>query len=86
MREVCREANSCHMPVEINLLGLADKRHYPNPLFWEVAAEENCLAILGRDAHAPDAFDNTKAEKKALKMVRKLGIDLLDAAELKPIH
>lgn len=85
MRSLCREANSCQMPLELNLLGMAEKRHYPNPKFWEIAAEENCHVILGRDAHDPRAFDNEKAEKKALKMVKKLGLELLDAIPLRPI-
>lgn len=85
-RELCREANSCHMPLEINLLGMADKRHYPNPKFWEVAAEENCRVILGRDAHNPKAFYQEKAEKKALRMVGKLGLDLQETLHLRPIH
>ena len=86
MRELCREANSCHMPIELNLLGMEERRHYPNPRFWEVAAEENCLVVLGRDAHDPKAFDRVKQEKKALKIVKKLGLDLVDTVELCPVR
>lgn len=85
MRELCREANSCRMPLEINLLGLAERKHYPNPLLWEVAAEENCQVVLGRDAHDPAAFSGIKQEKKALKMVKKLGLNLLEKVELRPV-
>lgn len=85
MRQLCREANSCKMPLEMNLAGLKAGIQYPNPVFWEVAAEENCMAILGVDAHDPNAFDCRKTEEKALQLVKKLGLHLLSTAELKPI-
>ena len=86
MREVCQEANSCHMPVELNLLGLAEHKHYPNPRFWEIAAEENCQVVLGRDAHDPNAFDGVKYEKKALKIVKKLSLNLQPKIDLRPFQ
>ena len=85
IRDLCRVANETGTPLEINLLGLAYGRHYPNPLFWEVAAEEGCKAILGLDAHAPAHILNEESEKHALEMVRSLGINLQDTVELKRI-
>ena len=85
IRDLCRVANETGTPLEINLLGLAYGRHYPNPLFWEVAAEEGCKAILGLDAHAPAHILNEESEKRALEMVRSLGINLQDTVELKRI-
>ena len=46
MRAICKTANSCDMPLELNLLGLHGHRHYPNPWFWEMAAEENLTPYL----------------------------------------
>ncbi len=84
-RRLCREAKSCDFPLEINLLGLRDGRHYPNPLFWEVAAEENCDVILGRDAHEPVALLQTKTEKRALELVNHYGLHLLQTVPLRKI-
>lgn len=86
MRRVCAAANECGMPVEINLLGLADGRHYPNRLFWEVAAEESCQVVLGRDAHQPEALKDTATEEKARKMAAELGLRLVDTVALRPIR
>lgn len=83
IRRICREAKSCGIPLEINLLGLSGGRHYPNPRFWEVAAEEGCTAILGRDAHNPQALLDTQTEEKAMEMVRKYGLKLTDTVELR---
>lgn len=85
MRDICREANSCAVPLEFNLLGLAGGRHYPNPVFWQVVAEEGCQVILGRDAHSPDALLDDKTEAKALDMLARLGITPVETVDLRKI-
>lgn len=85
IRDLCRAANQAGIPLEINLLGLAYGKHYPNEVFWKVAAEEGCRAVLGMDAHAPDHILNTESEKCALQMVRRLGLVLQDTVELRHI-
>ena len=85
MRDICREAKSCGMPLEFNLLGLSDKKHYPNPLFWEMAAEEGCLCVLGRDAHTPEALLDVKTEEQALKILELFGINPIDNLLLRKI-
>ena len=85
MRRICREAKSCAVPLEINLLGLNEGRHYPNRLFWEVVAEENCDCVIGCDAHKPSAIGNRAAEEKAWKLVGDFGLRLNDMVALRPI-
>ena len=85
IRNLCRAAKEMGIPLEINLLGMAYNRHYPNEHFWEIAAEEGCQAILGLDAHAPAHIMNLEMEQRALEMVQRLGIELLDTVELKRI-
>ena len=85
VRELCRAAKQSGTPLEINLLGLAYNRNYPNPVFWEVASEEGCSAVLGMDAHAPDHVLDVEPEQKALEMVKRLGLELLDTVPLKSL-
>ena len=85
IRELCREANACGIPLEINLLGLGENRHYPNPLFWQVAAEEGCTAILGCDAHKAEALLDVETEQRALALAAQAGIRVAEKAELKII-
>ena len=73
-RTVCRAAKDCGVPLEVNLLGLREDRHYPNIEFWRVAAEENCPVVLGCDAHAPKEMDHARWETKAMEMVQQLGL------------
>ena len=51
MRRLCRKALETHTPLELNLLGVRENRHYPNKRFWRIAAEEGNEVILGSDAH-----------------------------------
>ena len=85
MRDICREANSCGMPLEFNLLGLAGGRHYPTRAFWEMAAEEGCTVILGRDAHSPEALLDHITERKALDILTTLNIVPEEKATLRKI-
>lgn len=85
MRRVCRAAKECGMPLEINLLGLKGGRHYPNPLFWAIAAEENCSVILGCDAHQPEALLDMQTEQQARAMAAKLGLQLIEDVPLRRI-
>ncbi len=86
MRDICREAKACGVPLEFNLLGLAGGRQYPNPAFWELAAEEGCLCILGRDAHTPEALLDEKTVNEAIHMLAALGITPVMTAQLRNIH
>lgn len=86
MRDICREARSCGVPLEFNLLGLAGGRHYPTPVFWELAAEEGCLCVLGRDAHSPEALLDEKSEQRAMGILRELGMVPLETVELRNIR
>lgn len=83
MRRICREANQCAIPLEINLLGMLEGKHYPNDRFWEVAAEENCSVVLGRDAHEPWQLLEEQYERKGLEMVRRFGLNLLETLPLR---
>lgn len=82
MRELCRAAKEAALPLEINLLGIHNKRHYPNEAFWALAAEEACPVILGMDAHAPGQILQTEPEEQALQLVSRFGLNLLDTVPL----
>ena len=82
-RRICREAKSCGIPLEINLLGIREGKHYPWPGFWEMAAEEGCDVILGRDAHEPHALLQRKPEQKAMELVKQFHLHLLETVQLR---
>lgn len=79
-REICVCAKKCAVPLELNLLGIRTKRHYPNADFWEVAGEVGNEVIFGMDAHTPvDVRDeasfhigNLMVKKYNLQKIEKL--------------
>ena len=81
MRRLCRAAKRTGTPLEINLLGVRDNRHYPHEPFWQVAAEEGNQVILGCDAHDPQHVVDPESERKALAMAERLGLDILPALD-----
>ncbi len=85
IRPMVREAKGCGLPLEINLLGLRNGRHYPNRTFWEVAAEEGCQAILGWDAHAPEDVGVPITEAEARNFAQNLGIELLETVAFRKL-
>ena len=81
MGRLCRAAKACDLPLEINLLGLHLQRQYPDPRFWEIAAEEDCKVVLGVDAHKPEALQDPVPEQKAMEIVEKYGLKLWETVE-----
>ena len=86
VRPMCAEAKKCGIPLEINLLGIREGRHYPNRFFWEMAAEEGCEVILGCDAHTPQSLNDPKAEREALALAREFDLKVLETADLRSIQ
>ncbi len=82
MAHLCRSAAAAGFPLELNLLGYASGRHYPNPLFWELAAEAGCRVVLGRDAHTPEQLLDESSEAKARSLAESLGIMLQETLDL----
>ena len=81
-RRLCRAAKKFGVPLEINLLGLRGNRHYPSKTFFRIAAEEENEIVLGADAHDPFDVCDFESEAKALKMVKSLGLKLLEKLDV----
>ena len=78
LRRICREAKSCDIPLEINLLGIHKQKHYPCREFFELLAEEGNTVIFGADAHQPERFLNYEAETKAKALVEQYGLHFVE--------
>ena len=76
-RMICEASNKYHLPLEINLEGMRDHKHYPCYDFWKVVKEYNCDVVIGLDLHDPDNFFDDYSMKKALDLVDELGLKLI---------
>ena len=85
-RDICQAARGLRLPLEYNLLGLYRQAEeagrgwtgYPAQAFWEVAAETGCDAIIGFDAHEPDALLRLPLYERARTTLEGLGLNVLD--------
>ena len=78
MRTICKAANDCGVPVELNFLGIREGRHYPNELFWQLAGEENCKVVFGCDAHRAESLNAAQQEAAARQMVGSYGLEIVE--------
>lgn len=79
---LCEGAKALNVPLEINLLGIREDKHYPNKKFFEIAAKTGNEVILGIDAHDPSELCEKASEKAALEMVKSLNLNLIERAIL----
>ncbi len=75
---LCEYLKSKDIPVEINLLGLSQNRHYPTPEFMEIAQKVGNTAIIGFDAHCPEMLEDNCSVEKCIKFAKKYSLELLD--------
>jgi histidinol-phosphatase (PHP family) len=73
------------IPLEVNMYGMIDGRHYPNPLFWERAAKHGAAVILGRDAHSTARVHAPEEFNTAYRFIEKYGLNLIESIEIKPL-
>ena len=74
---LCEYAKKKDIPLELNLLGLAGNRCYPNRKFFEIVAKVGNRVILGVDAHTPHAFCDKSLEEKGLRFAEELHLNLI---------
>ncbi len=83
MSRLIKACNEKSIPLEINLYGIRDGRHYPKRLFWETASRLGATAVLGQDCHKISHVCVKEEIEKAEAFADTLGIKLIDKVELK---
>ena len=76
IRRFLTEIKALDVPLEINRLGYAENRTYPNPRFWRLAGEAGAAAVIGVDAHRPDDLTDTAAIRGCLRLAEENGLTL----------
>ncbi|NLA78003.1 MAG: histidinol-phosphatase [Erysipelothrix sp.] len=81
---LCEAANHYQVPLEYNLGGFRyGDNAYPKAAFWEIAAKNKNVTIIGVDAHDPDHLLDDKARSDAQAYLHKIGVNLVEAIEFK---
>ena len=74
MSRLCEAALLLNIPLEFNLLGFKEHRHYPYGDFWKIAADAGNSVIIGCDAHTAEDVGNPDIYNSALRILDKYGI------------
>ena len=74
IRAFSAEIAALDVPLEINRLGYADRRVYPNPRFWRLAGEAGVTAVIGVDAHRPADLEDSASVNGCLRLAEECGV------------
>jgi len=78
MRHLLNEFKQRNMPVELNLNGFRDGRHYPNRRFIELALQNGNTFIMGVDAHHPKELGDEELMRQCAGLVFEKGGTVLN--------
>ena len=85
-KKIIETAIECDVPLEINLLGIREHRHYPHDWFFEMCGRMGAKVVIGSDAHAPDVVFDKESYIKALEMAEKYKLNLILEPEIKKVN
>lgn len=83
MTRLCTKAKEFDIPLEVNMLGMYNKRCYPNRKFWEIAGKVGNKAVIGFDAHTPDFFNNKDIYNRCIDMLLSNNLVPMDFQDIK---
>jgi histidinol-phosphatase (PHP family) len=78
MRRLCEAAKRLDVPLELNLLGLRDKRDYPRMDFWQIAGEVGNEVLFGCDSHTPDSVGLMRDYILGASIVKKYNLNYIE--------
>lgn len=82
MLRLCQALKEMQIPLEMNVLGMGEKKHYPNKNFWKLAAQTGNAVIFGMDAHCVAHLTDQKSYLKCKKLAEQYALSLLSALEM----
>ncbi len=77
-RRLCEYLKKKEIPIEINMLGWTERRHYPNAQFLQIAQSVGNTAIIGCDAHTPEALNDTASQAECRKLAETYQLPLIE--------
>ena len=81
MTRLCRAMKEMDIPLEINLNGISQKKHYPTERFWKIAGEVGNRVILGVDAHSAEQLKDWRSYDKAMELAESCGLQIIESLD-----
>lgn len=79
---LCYASKELNVPLEINMLGIRYKKHYPAEKFWQIVGEVGAPVTIGFDSHAPENFLDTDQHEVANGIVEKYKLNYIGMPSL----
>jgi histidinol-phosphatase (PHP family) len=83
MKRLCEGCKQMNIPIEINLLGLMEHRHYPSDRFYRIVSEVGNDTVIGCDAHHNKDVADPEALKAGAAFAERYGLRVLETVELR---
>ncbi|MBQ4064870.1 MAG: histidinol phosphate phosphatase, partial [Clostridia bacterium] len=78
LTRLCRGVKALGLPIEVNMLGYVDKRHYPTESFYRIVAETGNDVIVGCDAHTPSFLSDVEGQNATRAFAESLGCHIIE--------
>jgi histidinol-phosphatase (PHP family) len=83
MERLCRACLEMNIPLEVNLLGVEDGRHYPCDPFFRIASRVGNPVVIGCDAHHLHAVANADIIARGEEFCARHGLQILQTVPLR---
>ncbi len=78
MTRLCKYLKEKNIPVEINMLGAYQGRHYPSHKFLRIVKEVGNNCIVGIDAHTPEEITNDEGFRICRELIERYQLPMVD--------
>lgn len=82
MTRLCQYLKEKNYPVELNMLGAFQGRHYPSDKFLRIVQEVGNSCIVGIDAHEPGQIKNEYGFEVCERLIEKYQLKMVDRLNL----
>lgn len=82
MIKIIKTAEKYNVPLEINFLGIRDRRHYPMERFWSLAQGYDISVIFGFDSHDVEGAKDLNSLSRAMEICKKYNLKAVEKPKL----
>ena len=85
MARICEASAKYDVPLEINFLGIRERRCYPRESFWKIAREFSSPVTFGFDAHDVMAAYDSASLPRAMELVQRYELNYIGEPTLRAV-
>lgn len=83
MTRLCKALLELSIPLELNILGMAEHRHFPAERFWRIAGGMGNPVILGLDAHSAAHIRDGRSYDRCMELAERCGLKVIETMKLR---